>query len=103
MLAVIARQLGSQLCEEEVRESLAAEGMPEADVRQVLSTLRSPALTPLEERLLVWTRETVWYEPRVIQESTRRLLAEVGEAVTLEAIGTAAICNSLARLSLVRQ
>ena len=35
--------------------------------------------------------------------STRRLLDEVGEGIALEAIGTASICNTLARLSLVRQ
>ncbi len=103
MLAVIARQLGSLLCEEEARGSLADEGMPEAEIGLILSTLRSPSLTSVEDRLLQWTRETVWYEPRIIQDSTRRLLSELGEEVTLEAIGTAAICNSLARLSLVRQ
>ena len=50
-----------------------------------------------------WTRETVWYEPRAIQDSTRRLLAEVGEQRALEALGSAALCNTLARLALVRQ
>ena len=43
-------------------------------------------MTALEATLLRWTRETVWYEPRA-----------------LEALGGAAVCNSLARLALVRQ
>lgn len=103
MLAVIARQLGSRLCEEEARVSLAEEGLSEPQTEAILATLSSPVLTSVEERLLRWTRETVWYEPRVIQNSTRRLLSEIGEELTLEAIGTAALCNSLARLSLVRQ
>jgi alkylhydroperoxidase family enzyme len=103
MMAVIARQLGSGLCEVEARAHIVAEGLAPADVDMILSTLSSPRLTAMETRLLRWTRETVWYEPRVIQESTRRLLGEVGARDTLEAVGSAAVCNSLARLSLVRQ
>ncbi len=103
MLAVIARQLDSTLCEEETRESLAVDGVPRADIQAILSTLTSSAMNGVEERLLRWTRETVWYEPRIIQNSTKRLLQEVGPEIALEAIGTAALCNTLARLSLVRQ
>jgi alkylhydroperoxidase family enzyme len=103
MLAVIARQLGSRLCEMETCEGLAADGVPAEDIQTILLTLSSPAMEGVEERLLRWTRETVWYEPRIIQDSTRRLLADVGPEITLEAIGTAALCNTLARLSLVRQ
>jgi alkylhydroperoxidase family enzyme len=103
MLAVIARQLGSRACEEEARSNLGREGLKDAQTQTVLSTLSSPDLSALETRLLRWTRETVWYEPRVIQESTRRLMGELGERQTLEAVGTAAICNSLSRLSLVQQ
>jgi hypothetical protein len=60
-------------------------------------------MTDLETKLVRWTRETVWYEPRIIQDSTRRLFADVGEQRAIEAVGTAALCNSLSRLSLVRQ
>ena len=103
MLAVIARQLGSRFCEEEALKVLRHEGLSQKEVAEILATLSSPLLSDIEERLLRWTRETVWYEPRVIQNSTRRLRDEVGESLTLEAIGTAAIGNTLARLSLVRQ
>jgi alkylhydroperoxidase family enzyme len=103
MLAVIARQLGSHHCEREALGVLTAEGLSEPEVEKILSALSSPRLSDVERRLLRWTRETVWYEPRVIQNSTRRLLGEVGEQVSIEAVGTAAICNTLARLSLVRQ
>jgi alkylhydroperoxidase family enzyme len=103
MLAVIARQLGSLLCEKEAMSFLAEEGLSDMETSDILSTLGSPAMTPLGSTLLRWIRETVWYEPRVIQTSTRKLLADVGEELTIEAVGTAAICNSLARLSLVRQ
>ena len=99
MLAVIARQLGSRYCEEEACRVLGTEGVSEKDVEEILATLSSPLLSEVEDRLLRWTRETVWYEPRVI----RRLRDEVGESLSLEAIGTAAIGNTLARLSLVRQ
>jgi alkylhydroperoxidase family enzyme len=103
MLAVIARQLGSRLCEEEATEGLAREGFDAQQTRSFLATLSAAAMTALEATLLRWTRETVWYEPRVIQASTRRLLGEVGEQCALEALGSAAVCNSLARLALVRQ
>jgi hypothetical protein len=102
MLAVIARQLGSQLCEWEACESLAGEGFPVEESATLLATLASATMTSLETTLLRWTRETVWYEPRSIQNSTRRLLGEIGEQKALEAIGSAALCNTLARLSLVR-
>jgi alkylhydroperoxidase family enzyme len=103
MLAVVARQLGSQLCERETRESLVAKGLSESQVQDILDTLSSSSLTPEENRLLRWTRETVWYEPRIIQNSTRRLADDLGEEVALEAVGSAALFNALARLSLVRQ
>ena len=103
MLAVIARQLGARYCEAEALKVLGDEGLSEKDVGAILATLSSPLLSDIEGRLLRWTRETVWYEPRVIQNSTRRLRDDVGESLTLEAIGTAAIGNTLARLSLVRQ
>jgi alkylhydroperoxidase family enzyme len=103
MLAVIARQLGARLCEEEAKENLQGEAVTGSDLEAILSTLSSPKLDPFELRLLGWTRETVWYEPRVIQESTRRLSDEIGEALTLEAIGSAATCNTLVRLSFARQ
>ena len=103
ILAVIARQLGSQLCEQEAREHLVQEGLSAQETEALLATLSSAAMTPLESTLLRWTRETVWYEPRTIQTSTRRLLGELGEERALEAVGSAALCNTLARLSLVRQ
>jgi alkylhydroperoxidase family enzyme len=103
MLAVIARQLGSSFCEDEALQVLAGEALSGQEIETILSSLDSSVLTDLERRLLRWTRETVWYEPRVIQNSTRRLLDEVGDHLALEAVGTAAICNTLARLSLVRQ
>lgn len=103
MMAVIARQLGARYCEEETLRFLAGEGVPEKDVAEILAALSSPLLSDVETRLLRWTRETVWYEPRIIQNSTRKLCDDVGESLTLEAIGTAAIANTLARLSLVRE
>ena len=103
IMAVIARQLGSQLCEEEATEGLAREGFEAQETQTLLATLSGGRMTELEATLLRWTRETVWYEPRAIQASTRRLLAEVGERRALEALGCAAFSNSLARLALVRQ
>jgi alkylhydroperoxidase family enzyme len=103
IMAVIARQLGSQLCEEEATEGLAREGFGPQETQGLLATLSGASMTQLEATLLRWTRETVWYEPRAIQASTRRLLAEVGEERALEALGCAAFSNSLARLALVRQ
>jgi alkylhydroperoxidase family enzyme len=103
ILAVVARQLGSQLCEQEVKESLAEEGLSARETEMLLATLNLATMTQLESTLLRWTRETVWYEPRTIQDSTRRLLGELGEKRTLDAVGSAALGNALARLSLVRQ
>jgi hypothetical protein len=58
-------------------------------------------VTPDEARLLDWARETVRYETGPIQKRTRALGASVSAGVLLEAVGTAAISNTAARLAML--
>jgi len=101
MLAVIARSLDCRFCEKAARSDLEALGLPADRFDQILATLAAPELSQLEGRLLSWARETVHYEPGIIQKRTRALAGEVGVDVLLEAVGTAAVSNSAVRLSML--
>ena len=103
MFGTVARALSCPLCQSGVREMLAAQGLGEAALDEMLSSLDSPQLTPLERKLLPWARETVRYESHVIQARTRELHADLGDAVTLEAIATAALGNMVVRLAMLTQ
>jgi AhpD family alkylhydroperoxidase len=99
MLAVVARGLGCQVCAPEVREALQAEGMPEAVVTRVLTHLDAPELDAVERRLVPFARETIWYEPALLQRRARALRDHLSGPQLLEAIGVAALANGLCRMS----
>lgn len=104
MFAVVARSLGCQVCEPAARRLLAEQGVEDATVDEVLATLSSRALDPVEARLVPWVRDTVRYQqPSGIQRQTRELLETLGLEVTLEAIGTAALANATARIAMLAQ
>jgi hypothetical protein len=48
-----------------------------------------------------FARETVWYEPAVIQRRARALRDGLDSAQLLEAIGVAALANGLCRMAAV--
>jgi alkylhydroperoxidase family enzyme len=103
MTATVARALGCPVCQTESRAALVAEGLSEAALDQILGTLGSDALTPLERELLPFARATVRYEPAAIQKKTRELIAATSSATALEAIGTAALANTAVRLAMLTQ
>lgn len=103
IFAVVARALGSPICESEARRLLLSEGMSDGEVDQALATLQSARLPAAEQGLLVWARHTVHYESSDIQRKTRALAAELGNRVLLEAVGTAALANGLARLAMLQE
>ncbi len=101
MFAVIARALECQFCEREMRGFLELEGLLPAELEASLSTLSPPGHDPNAEALLTWARNTVHYQPQEIQRQTRELLARVGPAQTLEAVGIAALANGTVRLAML--
>src|SRR5204863_291026 len=73
MLAVIARALGCAHGEHEARRFLAAEGLAPGQLDEILANLGSPRLDAREARLVPFARETVRYQPAVIQRRMREL------------------------------
>ena len=101
LLAVVARALGCMYSEGEAGRLLAAEGLEAADVDEILTHLGSPRLDPREARLVPFARETVRYQPAVIQRRVRETCEGMSREETLETIGTVALANALCRLSVI--
>ena len=101
MFAVVARSLDCLHCEAEASKMLVSDGFTEPEIEAALATLTSKRLEPFESRLLSWVRGTVHYQPSAIQNETRGLAAEIGEAAILEAIGVAALANATVRLAML--
>ena len=99
MVAVIARGLGCEVCALEASEALEAEGLKKPALAQVLTHLDAPELDPIERLLVSFARETIWYEPAVLQRRARSLRDRLSAAQLLEAIGVAALANGLCRMS----
>jgi alkylhydroperoxidase family enzyme len=101
MFAVIGRAAGCRWTEHEATDALAAEGFPAPACADVLANLASPALDAREQRLVPFARETVRYRNLALQARTRALAGEVALPELIEAVGTAALANSVARLTVL--
>jgi len=99
MLAVIARALGRAHGEQEARRFLAAEGLPPAELDDILANLGSPRLDAREARLVPFARETVRYQPAAIQRRMRELARGLSPEEFLEVVGIAALANAVCRMS----
>ncbi|WP_218509953.1 carboxymuconolactone decarboxylase family protein [Variovorax sp. dw_308] len=101
MFAVVSRTMGCPHCDAAATRMLLDEGLDQAEIESALATLRCPRLAAGESGLLAWARDTVYYEPSAIQQRTRALGAEIGEAKLLEAIGIASLANATVRLAML--
>jgi AhpD family alkylhydroperoxidase len=98
MLAVVAHGLGCQTCALEMGQALQREGLPEAALTQVLTHLDAPDLDAVERLLVCFARETIWYEPALMQRRARALRDRLSGPQLIEAIGVAALANGLCRM-----
>lgn len=98
MLAVIARGLSCQACATEIGEELHREGLDERTLIQVLMHLDAPELDDAERVLVHFARETIWYEPAVLQRRTRALRNRLSGPQLIESIGVASLANGLCRM-----
>ena len=103
MFAVVARTLECRASEGEARKLAAAEGFADREIDSALATLRCARLSPADEGLLAWVRDTVYYQIGPIQKKTAQLAAQIGLPAVLEAIGTAALANATVRLAMLRE
>jgi len=100
VFAVIARGLGAAAAEREAWRLLAAQGLVEDQIEEILSNLASPALDCGEARILPYVRETIWYQPAPVQRRGRAMREALSDAQLLETVGTAALANMVCRVSL---
>jgi AhpD family alkylhydroperoxidase len=98
MLAVVARGLACQVCATDICEVLQHEGLGQAALTRILTHLDAPELDPVERLLVPFARETIWYEPALVQRRARALRDHLADAQLLEAIGVAALANGLCRM-----
>ena len=98
ILAVVARGLGCEGCATPLREALHAEGLSDAALDRILADLDGPELDPVERLLVPFARETIWYEPAMLQRRARALREHLSEPQLVEAIGVAALGNGLCRM-----
>jgi alkylhydroperoxidase family enzyme len=101
LLAVIARAAGCAYSEAEARRLLAPEGLGRAEVDDILTNLGSPRLEPREVRLVPFARETVHYQPAIIQRRMREIAQGLGSDEVLELVGVLALANAICRVSVL--
>jgi AhpD family alkylhydroperoxidase len=98
MLAVIARGLGCEVCALEIGEAVQREGLGAPALAQILTHLDAPELDDVERLLVRFARETIWYEPAVLQRRARALSARLTGPQLIEAAGVTSLANGLCRL-----
>jgi len=99
MFAIIARGLGCEVDALDIGEALEREGLNELTLARVLTHLDAPELDDIERLLVRFARETIWYEPAVLQRRARTLLDRLSVPQFLEATGVAALANGLGRMA----
>lgn len=100
-MIIIAEVLGCRLCRGFARDLLAASGLAAAEVDSIVAHLGSPSLTPFEGKLIRFARETVRYRAETIHPRCLEMYAGLTPVETVEVIGTVALANGLARLSIL--
>ena len=101
MFAVVSRGLPCEVCELEITRALQREGLVADMVERILGRLDAPELDATERLLLPLARETLWYEPAVLQRRVRALRDALTPPQLIEAIGVAALANALCRMTAV--
>jgi alkylhydroperoxidase family enzyme len=101
MFAVVARSLECQFCLTESKNMAGQLGIEAKEFERALGSLSSPRLNEVESRIFAWTRETVHFETGDIQRRIRVLSAHVEPVILLEAIGVAALANTVVRLAVL--
>jgi AhpD family alkylhydroperoxidase len=98
MFAVIAKGLGCPAARGEADAMLRAVGLDAETSGRALDHLNAPGLTETENLLLGFARDTLWYQPAVIQRRARVVRDRLGAAGFVEAVGVCALGNAMGRL-----
>jgi AhpD family alkylhydroperoxidase len=98
VFAVVARGLGCERGEAESRSRLEAEGWTPAEIEETLAHLGSARLAPAERALLPTARESIRYEPALLQRRARELRESLGVQSFVEFVGLCSLANAVCRL-----
>lgn len=99
LFAVVATGLGCGRSLDEGRAVLRAEGLDDAAIDHALTHLNGPDLEPVENLLLPFARDTIWYQPASVQRRAAALRGRLSPAELVEAIGVLSLANALCRLA----
>lgn len=99
LFAVVATGLDCSRSLDKARAVLRAEGLPDEATSRALRHLQAPELDPLENLLLPFARETIWYQPAPMQRRARELCRRLTPAQFVEAVGVVSLANALCRLT----
>ena len=101
MFAVVARTLNCNSCGSVCNNLAQNIGFTKEEYSNALSTLKCSRLNDQEQRLLAWTRETVHYQTGIMQLRVKELSKLIDNDRLVEAIGVAALANSIVRLGVL--
>lgn len=101
MFAVVARSLNCSSCGKACSNLAQDIGFTVEEYVNALSALKCTRLNDQEQLLLAWTRETVHYQTEIMQLRIKELSNQVDSDRLLEAIGVAALANSIVRLGVL--
>lgn len=99
--AVIARGLGAQAAEREARTLLVESGMRDDDVDSALANLAAPGMSDVEMALARFARDTIRYQPKMVQRSARAVRSRLDADQFRDVIGLTALANAVCRLEVV--
>jgi len=101
IFGVVSRGLPCEVCELEISRALQREGLDAAAIARLLTHLDGPEIDPVERLLMPYARETLWYQPQVLQRHTRMLRQQLSAEQLVEAVGVAALANAVCRMAAV--
>ncbi len=100
-IAIVARALDCPEIEREATEPLLAAGLSSEQVDGILAHLTSPALDPLEQVVVPFARESIWYEPARIQQLGREAMKSLSREEFVELVAVVSIANMICRLGIL--
>jgi alkylhydroperoxidase family enzyme len=103
VFAVVARGIGCPRSECEAVELLVETGLTRERVADALAHLGSPDLGPAESAAASLARESIWYQPALVQRHARAVRDAFTRQEFVELIGLAALANMLCRLSVITE
>lgn len=99
MFATIAQGIDCGVCAHEIDRLAVAENIDSAMLNTSAAHLDAPALSANERQYCEFARESLWYEPQIIQRRARALCASVGATAFVEALAVVSLGNMILRLT----